>query len=148
MTEGPGGGRHHKNAKCCRALGASPRAPNLNPTSSTSGADDWLFADLESYKAAACGSLSGAIAGAATTPFDVIKTRLMLIEDSQGVRYKGVVDVARRVVVEEGASKLLAGLAPRVMWISIGGFVFFGSCEFFKKLLNGRLLGTKRDFAG
>jgi solute carrier family 25 (mitochondrial S-adenosylmethionine transporter), member 26 len=37
--------------------------------------------------------------------------------------------VAQRVVRDEGASKLLAGLGPRVMWISIGGFVFFGVYE-------------------
>lgn len=33
---------------------------------------------LESYEAAACGSVSGAIAAASTTPIDVVKTRIML----------------------------------------------------------------------
>ena len=33
---------------------------------------------LESYEAAACGSVSGAIAAGVTTPIDVVKTRIML----------------------------------------------------------------------
>lgn len=33
---------------------------------------------IRSYEAAICGSISGGIAAAITTPLDVIKTRLML----------------------------------------------------------------------
>jgi solute carrier family 25 S-adenosylmethionine transporter 26 len=86
-------------------------------------------------QAAMCGSLSGAIAGAATTPLDVLKTRLMLGVDKHGVHYQGVGDVFRRTLAEEGRSGFLKGLQPRVMWISIGGFVFFGAYEGSKKVV-------------
>lgn len=80
-------------------------------------------------QAAVCGSVSGAIAAACTTPLDVIKTRLMIGKDNKGVLYHNAVDVARRTIQEEGWRALLKGIEPRVMWISIGGFVFFGAYE-------------------
>ena len=47
-------------------------------------------------QAAACGSFGGAIAAAATTPLDVVKTRLMLGADKDGKLYKGALDVVQR----------------------------------------------------
>ncbi|GMI25190.1 hypothetical protein TeGR_g8776 [Tetraparma gracilis] len=88
-------------------------------------------------QSAACGSVGGAIAAALTTPLDVVKTRLMLGTDAKGVQYKSASDVLRRVVAEEGAGTLLNGIQPRVMWISIGGFVFFGAYESAKAVLTG-----------
>lgn len=38
-------------------------------------------------------------------------------------------DTFRRIYTEEGIKKLFSGIGPRVMWISIGGFVFFGAYE-------------------
>jgi len=78
--------------------------------------------------AAACGSFSGAIAGAATTPLDVLKTRLMLGSDGD-YRYKGLGDVFARTLRQEGVRGFFHGLEPRVFWISLGGFVFFGAYE-------------------
>ena len=86
-------------------------------------------------QAAACGSFGGAIAAAATTPLDVIKTRLMLGADKDGKLYKGAWDVVQRTAAENPDRKLavfFSGIQPRVMWISIGGFVFFGAYEGFK----------------
>lgn len=88
-------------------------------------------------QAAACGSFSGGIAAALTTPLDVIKTRLMLGADRHGVRYDGARDVVNRLLNEEGATVLLSGIQPRVMWISIGGFVFFGAYETYRSILMG-----------
>lgn len=90
---------------------------------------------VDSYQAAACGSFAGGIAAAITTPLDVIKTRLMLGADKQGVPYKGSMDVAKRVLADESAATFFSGVQPRVMWISIGGFVFFGAYEGMKRIL-------------
>ena len=85
-------------------------------------------------QAASCGSFSGGIAAAVTTPLDVIKTRLMLGADRNGVKYHGAKDVVERILKEESKSVLLSGIQPRVMWISIGGFVFFGAYESYRSL--------------
>ena len=64
-----------------------------------------------------------------------MKTRLMIGKDSSGRSYSGAVDVCVRVFREEGPRTFLRGIQPRVMWISIGGFVFFGAYEGFKSIL-------------
>jgi len=85
--------------------------------------------DVSPLQAATCGSFGGSIAAALTTPLDVIKTRLMLGKDKHGVFYKGPKDVFTRSLKEEGYQVFWKGIQPRVLWISIGGFVFFGSYE-------------------
>ncbi len=82
------------------------------------------------FEAACVGSISGGIAAAATTPLDVIKTRLMLGVDSHGVAYKSAHDVFSRILQQEGWRTLFAGITPRVTWISIGGFVYFGAYNY------------------
>lgn len=85
---------------------------------------------LQPWQGAICGSVSGAFAAALTTPLDVVKTRLMLGADVNGIAYTGMVDTFQRVIAEGGISSLYAGLGARVLWISIGGMVFFGSYEY------------------
>ena len=85
---------------------------------------------IYAHESALCGSVSGAVAAALTTPLDVIKTRLMLGADANGVKYVGTVSTAKRIVRDEGAAALMRGLESRVAWISIGGFVFFYAYEF------------------
>lgn len=84
-------------------------------------------------QAATCGSIAGGISAGLTTPLDVIKTRLMLGADKEGKLYTNAFDVVGRVWQTEGAATFWSGVQPRVMWISIGGFVFFGAYEGFKK---------------
>jgi solute carrier family 25 S-adenosylmethionine transporter 26 len=103
-----------------------------------------IWGESQGYKAtplqaAVCGSVSGGIGAAATTPLDVIKTRLMLGKDQNGQSYKGGLDVLAKIWKEDGAAKLFAGLQPRVMWISIGGFVFLGSYESYCGMLQPML---------
>lgn len=81
--------------------------------------------------------MSGAFAAAVTTPMDVVKTRLMLGTDKHGGTYHGLGNTFRRVYCEEGAAALMSGVAPRVTWIGIGGFVFFGVYEGSKAQLMG-----------
>lgn len=93
-------------------------------------------APVSPLQAAACGSFAGAFAAAVTTPLDVIKTRLILEKDVHGRRYHGIGDTFRRVYTEEGVATLFSGLGPRVVWIGIGGIVFFGTYEEARRLLS------------
>lgn len=92
--------------------------------------------DLLDVETALVGATSGAITGAVTTPLDVIKTRLM----TQGAKghYNGIGDCVSKIIKEEGASTLLKGIGPRVMWIGIGGSIFFAVLERTKQLLAAR----------
>ena len=74
-----------------------------------------------------------AAAGLATTPLDVIKTRLMAQGTSKA--YANVFDCAAKIYREEGGKALLRGWEPRVTWIALGGCIFFGSLEACKKAL-------------
>lgn len=48
----------------------------------------------------------------------------------------GMVSTLKTIAKNEGASALLKGLTPRVMWISIGGAVFFGAYEQAKQIIS------------
>ncbi|KAI9922751.1 hypothetical protein PsorP6_002686 [Peronosclerospora sorghi] len=84
---------------------------------------------VSSLQGAICGSLAGGVAASITTPLDVVKTRLMLGKDAHGVPYNGTVGTLSRISRDEGLKRLFSGVGPRTMWISIGGFVFFGMYE-------------------
>uniref|UniRef100_A0A7S1KYI3 Mitochondrial carrier protein n=1 Tax=Alexandrium catenella TaxID=2925 RepID=A0A7S1KYI3_ALECA len=86
---------------------------------------------------AVCGSLAGAVAGACTTPLDVAKTRIMLETREKGekAKYTGTVTTLRTIAAEEGVPMLFKGITPRVTWITIGGFIFFGAYESATKML-------------
>lgn len=85
-------------------------------------------------EAAICGALAGGIAAALTTPLDVVKTRLMLAKVKVGW-----FTMFNTILREEGVGAFAKGMAPRVGWISIGGFVFLGGYSFAKEHLE-RLL--------
>ena len=85
---------------------------------------------------AVSGSIAGAIASAATCPLDVVKTRMMLgSKTASGELYVGTVNSLQTIYREEGAAALFSGLGPRVGWITLGGFVFFGAYEKAMELL-------------
>ncbi|CAI0554796.1 unnamed protein product [Linum tenue] len=92
--------------------------------------------DLNDAENAVIGAFAGALTGAVTTPLDVIKTRLMI--QGSANQYKGVVDCVQTVIREEGPAALLKGIGPRVMWIGIGGSIFFGVLESTKRMLAER----------
>ena len=95
---------------------------------------------LESWQSACCGSVAGATAGAITNPLDVVKTRLMTQKrvaagSAEAVKYRGMLHGFQRIAAEEGLSALMSGVTPRVTFISIGGFVFFGTYEGVKRMI-------------
>ena len=90
---------------------------------------------------AACGSVAGCIAAGLTTPLDVAKTRIMLTKTGPTL---GILSTLKEVIIfvplpsnpssfqvytSGGIKGLYSGVVPRVMWISGGGFVFFGAYE-------------------
>jgi len=84
---------------------------------------------LTPFQGAICGSIGGGIAAAITTPLDVAKTRIMLGKDKTGLEYRGTLSTLRRIYNEGGIPVLFSGITPRTVWISVGGFVFFGVYE-------------------
>lgn len=90
---------------------------------------------LESWEVAVCGSIAGGVSAAVTTPLDVVKTRIMLA-DRKKVRTgeMTVRNTLRQIYHTEGFRGLFAGFAPRVMWITLGGYIFFGSYDYAKNM--------------
>lgn len=92
--------------------------------------------NLNDPENAVIGAFAGALTGAITTPLDVIKTRLMV--QGSANQYKGIVDCVQTIIKEEGPSAFLKGIGPRVLWIGIGGSIFFGVLESTKRFLAER----------
>jgi solute carrier family 25 S-adenosylmethionine transporter 26 len=82
--------------------------------------------ELASHEACLCGAIAGGIAAAVTCPIDVWKTRLML-----GSKNVSIMSIAQT----EGISAIFSGIVPRVIWISVGGSIFFGAYESVSLLL-------------
>lgn len=94
-----------------------------------------------------CGAIAGGISAAITTPLDVVKTRIMLADkkdfDAKTLR---ALPMAKLVYKEGGFkgfvyylflnllffSRLFAGFTPRVVWITLGGYIFFGMYDLSK----------------
>lgn len=89
----------------------------------------------EPWKAALCGSIAGGVTAGLTTPLDVVKTRTMLSQKSELAQYRTPWEAMKVLWREGGMKKLFAGVGPRMLWISLGGFVFFGAYEKTKKIL-------------
>lgn len=80
-----------------------------------------------------CGSQAGAIAAFLTTPIDVIKTRIMTSQNKE-FRLNRVIPTLKDIYNNEGFIKLFSGVHMRVLYITIGGMMFFGSNELFKQM--------------
>ncbi|KAI0033747.1 S-adenosylmethionine transporter [Vararia minispora EC-137] len=93
---------------------------------------------LHAYQAAVCGSVAGGIAAAATTPLDVLKTRIMLdMRSPTHAAYPSLWARARDIYLKEGVGALFAGVVPRTLWISAGGAVFLGVYEWTIGVIRG-----------
>lgn len=98
---------------------------------------------LESWEVAVCGSVAGGFAAACTTPLDVVKTRIMLADKS--VLDLRISTMFLSIYREKGIAGLFAGFAPRVLWMFLGGYIFFGSYDFAKKFCNDYLLDSEYE---
>lgn len=80
---------------------------------------------------ALCGAIAGAVAGAATTPLDVVKTRIMLAGGYTDVkpRHIKIGPIVSEIYKQNGVMGFFAGFLPRVAWIFLGGGIFFGVYE-------------------
>lgn len=98
-----------------------------------------LNAEPLPWQCALIGSMTGCIAAAITTPLDVVKTRKMLHQTKQtteGVLHRAsIIGTLQELYYEGGVKRLFAGIGPRVMWIGLGGAVFFGAYEGAKSIL-------------
>ena len=79
---------------------------------------------IAGWESGLAGSVSGAVAAGATTPLDVLKTRLMLSREKVGARV-----MLRRILRENGVGAFFKGIGPRVLWIGAGGWVFLGTYQ-------------------
>lgn len=97
----------------------------------------WQGSECTPNQGAICGSAAGAVASGITTPLDVAKTRIMLEKPEEGKPkvYTGAVQTLRKIAEEEGFFALYKGIIPRVGWITVGGFIFFGVYEWSTELM-------------
>ncbi|XP_065910060.1 mitochondrial S-adenosylmethionine carrier protein-like [Dysidea avara] len=95
---------------------------------------------VDPWQGAICGAAAGGIAAAATTPFDVAKTRVMLAMKNSAELKFNMWQLLVQIFRQEGFRGLFAGIVPRVTAISMGGFVFFGAYDKSKKLLSPYLV--------
>ena len=90
--------------------------------------------DLDTLETVALGALSGAVAAALTTPFDVLKTRLMT--QAVGAQSVTIRQLAAKLVKEEGPGVLFKGALPRALWIAPVGAMNFAGYELAKNALD------------
>jgi len=90
--------------------------------------------DLEAWETIALGALSGALAAALTTPFDVLKTRLMT--SAIGAQTVPITTLAKKLVAEEGPGALFKGALPRALWIAPVGAMNFAGYELAKNAMS------------
>lgn len=108
--------------------------------------------ELQTWESCVCGSVAGGLSATVTTPLDVVKTRLMT-QSIENPKYLGLVHGLKTIAKEEGPRVLMSGVVPRVLWISLGGAIFFGAYEAAKKSITpviaqraqARAIAQKKD---
>lgn len=85
---------------------------------------------------ASFGSIAGAVAAAITCPLDVAKTRIQLADrNAEQISTRNPFKVLCKIYRDDGCAGLFGGFVPRVMWTTIGGFIWFGTYELVTSLL-------------
>ncbi|KAI4096856.1 MAG: hypothetical protein LQ344_000656 [Seirophora lacunosa] len=88
--------------------------------------------EVSAVESGLLGSLAGAVAAGLTTPLDVLKTRMMLAKEKQAA-----LPLFRQIWNESGPQAFVAGIGPRIMWISAGGAIFLGSYQWAYNTMTG-----------
>ncbi|PVH61255.1 hypothetical protein PAHAL_3G000700 [Panicum hallii] len=88
--------------------------------------------DLEPWEIIAVGALSGGLAAVVTTPFDVMKTRMMTAPPGTPVSMQMIVF---SILGSEGPLGLFKGAIPRFFWIAPLGAMNFAGYELAKKAM-------------
>lgn len=90
---------------------------------------------LTPVSVAICGAIAGGIAAGLTTPLDVVKTRVMLADKSEA-QQSNAYRILRGIYRERGIRGIFAGFVPRVLWITLGGAIFFGFYDLTSRILS------------
>ncbi|KAE9611408.1 putative mitochondrial carrier protein [Lupinus albus] len=99
---------------------------------SKKGFQKLLGRELEAWETIAVGALSGGLAAVVTTPFDVMKTRMMTAQGQSVSMTVIVVSILRH----EGPLGLFKGALLRFFWIAPLGAMNFAGYELAKKAMN------------
>lgn len=91
-----------------------------------------LQRELEPWETIVVGALSGGLAAVTTTPFDVMKTRMMT---AQG-RSVSMTMIAFSILRHEGPLGLFKGAVPRFFWIAPLGAMNFAGYELARKAMD------------
>lgn len=89
---------------------------------------------IEGVEAAVIGALAGLIAYIATTPLDVIRTRLMV--DINNDDDYNIIAKAKAILEDEGPIAFISGLSPRILRALASGAIQFTSYELTQNVLN------------
>lgn len=92
-----------------------------------------LGRELEPWETVAVGALSGGLTAVLTTPFDVIKTRMMTAPQGRTVTSSMV---ALSILHHEGPLGLFKGAIPRFFWIAPLGAMNFAGYELARKAMD------------
>ncbi|KAK8928795.1 hypothetical protein KSP39_PZI017537 [Platanthera zijinensis] len=96
-------------------------------------AQNLLNRDLEPWETIFVGALSGGIAAFVTTPFDVMKTRMMTAPLGVPLSMQAV---AFTILRQEGPLGLFRGAVPRFFWIAPLGAMNFAGYELARKAMS------------
>ena len=111
--------------------------PRLLPRAAA-GSSDVSVPETVLWAGIAAGS-SGSVAALATTPIDVVKTRVMLSAGRARAQRKGVRAVVKDVLRDEGFfCGLWRGGAMRCLWTFVGSGLFLGTYEGGRRWLASR----------
>ncbi|XP_059666110.1 uncharacterized protein LOC132311950 isoform X2 [Cornus florida] len=92
-----------------------------------------LGRDLEPWEIIAVGAISGGLTAVLTTPFDVVKTRMMTAPQGRSVSMSMV---AFSILHHEGPLGLFKGAVPRFFWVAPLGAMNFAGYELLRKAMD------------